>query len=96
MPMFPEPIKSFGGLKVMLQVSSNDSSKQHPLLIPNGKGTVTFPHFVWRQCGFAMAVREAPTKLLSDNNARMKTRRMFLFSCISLIRYVLCAIWLIC
>lgn len=79
----------------MLQVSSNDSSKEHTLLIPNGKGTVTFTHFVW-QCGFAMAVTEAPTKLLSDDNARMKTRRMFLFSCISLIRYVLCVIWLMC
>ena len=78
--MFPDPMKSFGGLEVKLQVRSNDSSMEHPLSMPKGYSIVKFPHCV-RQPGFAVFAMAVGVKRKAKRT-RMIRRSMFLFSCV--------------
>lgn len=53
----PVPKKGFGGLKEVLQLMSKTGSMEQPdpMPMPNGYGTVRFPHWLW-QPGLVMVV----------------------------------------
>lgn len=71
-------MNALGGLEEVLQMMSKDGSNEQPDPMPNGYGTVKFPHLV-AQSGFAMVGASVMSLLLvaHEHNGTTTRRRQW-------------------